>query len=341
MAITLHNYKKYLSEYINGNLDQSLSNELLDFLSVNPGLDIDLIETDKISNIIPISFPYKDRLKRNFSDIPEINEANFNEFCVAELENLLDDYNHQRLLDYLFLHQEKKKDYALFRQIKIKPDLRITFHDKSVLKKKTIRFPLVHNMYFKIAIAAAVILLFILFNPFNFINKKYTHHYITKEEPILNNHSESIIKNNTPAFYADTLNTVGYKKTAFNNRSPDFNKPIQNKNSLEIPPLITPIYPHALNTQANTNNFLSQNFKTAPLISANDSINIYAHNKPLADLQLIKKIDIRKTPETLVKAFNYLTESNVGLYSSFDSNGKLTGLGIKTEYFSFETGKKN
>ncbi len=342
MPVTLNNYKQYLLKYLNGNIDQELFNELLDFFAANPDLEKSLIDKDLMNINNSVCFPDKDKLRRNFSDIPEINESNIDEFCIAHLEGLLDDFNRQRFADYLLLHPEKEKNYTLISQTKIKPDLKIIFPDKLLLKKKTSRLKFIHSYYFKIAAVAAAITLIILFNPFrNNINENYNQNYISKDTSSLIKPSELTFQTSVNSPFPDAAVTDKYQTTGLNKHSLVFNNPTPGKDTLPIPQMLASIQPIFLSTSVTSNTLLFQSFKTEPLIVAlNDSINTKL--KPMPNLQqFVKNLDIRKTPEALVKAFNYLTESNVGLYSNFDNTGKLSGLGIKTELFSFETGKKN
>jgi hypothetical protein len=344
MTINRYNYNKYLLEYLNGDLDLSLSNELVDFLSANPDLEKQILNTNS-NDINSAPFPDKNKLKRNFSDIPKINESNFDEFCIADVEGLLDDYNRQRLSDFV-LHHDKEKDYSLYEKTLLHPDLKIVFPDKLLLKKKTIFPPFIQSIYFKIAIAAAAVLLILLINPFTTSNKgKFADHLSEK------NHASVSYIDSTINFvpdiinsYPDTLITNKHKKTKVSYRLQVKNHSIQTKDTFEIPPLLHSIHPLFTNAQAIQDNLIiTQYLKTASnTIPSYDSAYTVISDKTFADIQqFIKKVDIRKTPETIVKVFNYLTESNIGLYSSFDNNGKLTGLEIKTDIFSFETGKKN
>jgi hypothetical protein len=156
-GIDRNNFETWCRLYLEGELDQSGMEELMSFLSGNPDIEF---SPDKDSINTDIFFGKKNTLKKSYSDIPEINKDNFDEFCVARLEKLLSRQDNERIHSYLRSHPEKEKDARLISKLKMVPDEGIRFRKKSSLKKAV---PLLTLMKFAtpISVAAAVIFIFL------------------------------------------------------------------------------------------------------------------------------------------------------------------------------------
>ncbi len=101
MTIHKGNIEAYLLDYLEGNLDALLTAELMAFLSENPEYEKWIPEYDgHICLEAGPVFEDKPFLKKDFKDVPLINEHNFDEFCIASAEGLLEEKDRTRLDEY-------------------------------------------------------------------------------------------------------------------------------------------------------------------------------------------------------------------------------------------------
>jgi len=163
--VTKYNYEAFFLDFYEGNLDAIQSEELLEFLKLNPELKVEFEEFEQI--VLPneiLVFDSKEVLfstDKGFQD--SITTDNFESFAIAKLEGLLSD--------------EKLKEYAVFvgnhpelnaiddkYQATILPTETILFPNQSQLirKKKSI---LIYLYTASSAVAAALLIWFYLFNP--------------------------------------------------------------------------------------------------------------------------------------------------------------------------------
>lgn len=162
-TINRNNYEKYFIDFIEGNLDKSLHDELQAFLILNPDLqqELDGLDEIKLSSNKAV-FIEKNLLKKQSELI--INESNLDDICIAYYENDLHTGEKTDLINYISKNPGKKHDFKLFEKIYLKPDYSIIFDKKSQLNK----FRIKTKLYYKIAATAAVtlglIISFLLFN---------------------------------------------------------------------------------------------------------------------------------------------------------------------------------
>ena len=164
MDINRQNFETYFIDYLDGRLDPGQVAELLSFLGKNPDLERELKEFENIQ-IKPreILFPGKESLKKTISDIPVINESNFEEYCIAKIEGDLRAKDEVTLEQYLADFPGKRKDFELFAKTKLQPDP-IFFKDKALLKKPYAGLKIGRRtMWAYVSAAASIVILFILF----------------------------------------------------------------------------------------------------------------------------------------------------------------------------------
>ncbi|MBA7530332.1 hypothetical protein ES705_22535 [subsurface metagenome] len=164
MDINRQNFETYFIDYLDGRLDPGQVAELLSFLEENPDLERELKEFENIQ-IKPgeILFPGKESLKKTISDIPVINESNFEEYCIAKIEGDLRAKDEVILEQYLADFPRKRKDFELFSKTKLQPDP-IFFKDKALLKKPYADLRIGRRtMWAYVSAAASIVIFLILF----------------------------------------------------------------------------------------------------------------------------------------------------------------------------------
>ncbi|NWJ49345.1 MAG: hypothetical protein HXX14_00635 [Bacteroidetes bacterium] len=167
MKIDRDNYEIYFLDYLEGNLPAEETAELLIFVENNPDLK-DLIEDNDLIKLEPdqsISFLGKSALKKNDLLSLKISEnkiiitlKNCEEYFIRFYENDLIDPEKIVLANFLKENPSFIKEFELFGNTFIKPDLEIVYPFKSKLKRRTILLPNVKRILTISAIAASVLL---------------------------------------------------------------------------------------------------------------------------------------------------------------------------------------
>ncbi len=160
--ITRSNYESYFLDFLEGNLDPSVMDELQAFLKANPDLATEL-EMGDIPTLLAnedIRFDAKEALRKSVSD----SAIQFQQQAVAYYEG---DLSLTERMDFEASLSENSANAAeaeQFGKLKLEADPNIVFRNKAQLKKRTVVFPL----WTKVASAAAILLLaYLLFEPQN------------------------------------------------------------------------------------------------------------------------------------------------------------------------------
>lgn len=185
MSINRNNYESHFLDYFEGMLDPLQEDELLQFLEKNP----DLKEEFESFDIVPlvadpdIHFPDKNLLrKKNIHSVGPINEQNYQEYLIANMEGDLSEASGKLLERFILRNPSVARERALFQATKSRPDPGITYPDKKNLKKYpfwiTYRQPISHFT----AVAATLLILFLIVNPFG---KKETADLAQDKAPVI------------------------------------------------------------------------------------------------------------------------------------------------------------
>ncbi len=345
MTINQNNFEAYLLDYLEGNLDPLLTADLMAFLAENPEYESYIPEYDtRMALNGKHEYHLKDRLKKDFADVSEITLGNFDEFCIASCEQLLDQAGRKRLSDFLAKHPEKKKEFDLYAKLKLQPDISVVFANKALLKKST---PVARNsrlFYFAAGIAASLALLFVV------ISKKPAESAFT-QAPV----KEQVM---APAFHADlpSTNEESAKQQTNSDHAPieNYRKatpavadlPVTRETSDEAVVLhpiesvgaqgmltVSPVPPvdfsrMAVTLQSETN---LQDIAAVDLHSSEKNAGLLG--------SLISRMDFWKTAEKAIQGFNYLTEANLDIDKTLDDNGKLSAILLNTESYRISGNK--
>jgi len=135
MEINRENYEVYFIDYLEGNLDETLMNDFLEFLQQNPDLkeELSMMET---APIVPgsASFINKEKLyKEKFDSKKEFNLA-----AIALIEGDISEAEKAKFDRYLLKHPEKQKEVQQFQQTKLQPDKTVVFAHKNKLYRRAL-----------------------------------------------------------------------------------------------------------------------------------------------------------------------------------------------------------
>lgn len=134
MNITRDNYESFFLDYLEGNLEESMIDQFLDFLERNPDLkeELQLFENIRLPEE-PVSFAGKKHLYKSPADEKEAFELK----TIAWMEGDLKDEERQSFEAYLARHPELKKEAALMESTRLSADTAIRYPDKHKLYKAT------------------------------------------------------------------------------------------------------------------------------------------------------------------------------------------------------------
>ncbi len=140
MEINKNNYQAFILDYYEGNLSEKQAAKLMSFLEKHPELkkEFDEFEIIKLedNNETP-TFEGKGFLKKPEPEIElPITNENFELFCIAEIENLLNKEQVAELDRFVSENPSFDKIRKKYLQAHATPDKSITFENKEYLKKQ-------------------------------------------------------------------------------------------------------------------------------------------------------------------------------------------------------------
>lgn len=136
--ISRNNYEGFFLDYLEGNLDPLKTEELFFFLLYHPDLKKELDEFEFITlGDSENKFDNKANLKKfNFTD--EINDFNFEQFCIALIEDDLNEQQKIKFNNYLISNPEKERILEQYKHIRLNTDSSIVYFGKDKLKKRSL-----------------------------------------------------------------------------------------------------------------------------------------------------------------------------------------------------------
>lgn len=134
MKITKDNYEVYFLDFLEGNLDDKLVDDFIEFLQENPELKEELQLVGSV-NLEPEITIYKGK-KNLFKERYDLKEE-FDMTAVDFIEGDLSEKEKAAFEAYLSLHPEKQKTVDRFRETIIHPDKHIVFKKKISLYRSS------------------------------------------------------------------------------------------------------------------------------------------------------------------------------------------------------------
>lgn len=163
MKITRENYESWFLDYLEGQLDEGMTDEFIRFVQENSDLKEELTGFEMISLQPPVlSFQGKLKLKKDFLDFPD----EFERAATACMEGDLNLAGKNHFEEYLKQHPEKQEEARLFRLTRLVADPTVVYPRKNELyHTPVIRLVIRRTMHIA-AIMLGATLLFALFrNP--------------------------------------------------------------------------------------------------------------------------------------------------------------------------------
>jgi len=345
MKISKENIEVYLLDYMEGNLDPLLTAELMAFLAENPEYEKWLPEYENSpEQASRLSLGGKTFLKKDFPDIPAVTAGNFEEFCIAESEGILNKDDIARLNGYVAHHPEGSQVRDLYGRLRLHPDHSLVYPGKRLLKKSTGRAMTFRYVSFVLGAAASIALLLML------VNRKPDTVTLTGTQPdvprVENKTGQS---SPVPALVQDQedLTRSTSKRVAARDNPAEIPDPEPETVPDTIPqnstgmPLLATLEPiRATLQQPSRNEPVTVRIVLPPATGAiPEKVKVV---RPAAKREssvlafmgsLAKRLNFWDAAETAISGFNYLTETQLSLSKTTDENGKLTGLALGTQQY--------
>jgi hypothetical protein len=187
MNINRHNYEEFFLLYVDNELNDADRSEVECFVAANPDLkdELDILLEMKLDPT-DISFSDKASLLRFTEERPTlITEENAQYWMLMHLDNELRADEQQQLQQFLRQHPAYQTEFNLLQQTKLEADSSIVFADKAALyreESKVVRFT-----WFRVAIAAAILLFVSLTIFFQTGSNNQEPAYVKQTTPASNN----------------------------------------------------------------------------------------------------------------------------------------------------------
>jgi len=156
MKIDKTNYEIWMIDYFDGKLNADEIDTLMAFLEENQDIKSEFENFENVTiEAEQIRLTSKNELKKPaFTATKNISEDNYEDYFIAFHENDLDENGYKEVFEFVDANPALKSEFGFHSALFVKAQKNLVFADKESLKKKLV-FPL----YWRIASAAAAILL--------------------------------------------------------------------------------------------------------------------------------------------------------------------------------------
>ena len=345
--INRNNYEEYFIDFLDGNLSQSEENAVLLFLDQNTDLKDELGSYQgELVLDEEISYSHKQELKKE-AILSGTNATNFDELCIASLENDLNDTEEKKFAEYLKENEEKQKEYDLFKLTHVEKDASIVCPDISRLKKKAFSFK---RNYYAISVAATIIILIAIYLllPKQNIDKTILENQIAEVSKDSNPQLVDQVENESSnEIELNKIELINNNKLQVNNQLLKIelkdSEPINTENIIDNhEPQIAKLSPTEINynfkNDARTMHLAEVRIEKVLLESNSEEKNYLtirgflasAFNERVLNKKEKDKVELFDIAQAGVKGINKITGSNMRLERKYDENG----IPDKTEFTS-------
>jgi hypothetical protein len=344
MTISKNNFEAYLLDYIEGNLDALLTAELMAFLAENPEFEQYLPDNDNYSlSAVGYNFESKKLLKKDLADVPQINAGNFDEFCIAAGEGLLDNADLARLNEYMAEDPVLQRTFETYQKLRLRPDLSISCTEKHLLKKQDKKSFALRTLYYGLSIAASIAIIVLLISknqgpyptssPQNLALNNTSEATVLQKDYLL---TEDKIEAGLPSAVNGEKNNHHTSKKAFKTQSIPGTETqyTENNSGRETIPL-EKLNPLAYSSIASGKP-KDLNLKSAVSEKTQNSTDAFSEisGNETRFTALLSKVNFWKTAESAISGFNQLTEAKLSISKTVDESGKLMSLQVQTESYT-------
>jgi hypothetical protein len=200
MIIDRHNYEECFILYWDNELTVSQKQAVENFVKENQDLqeEFNILGQTRFTPDSNIQLGEKGFLLNDTF----INITNYEEELLNYIDDEVTAEQRKEVERFAGQYSAVKQELALLQKIKLQPDAEITFPDKSILYRKEEKVQVISMAWFRVAVAAAIILIagfatFRLINNNNGVDKIEVAKSEPKKQPANNNPVQSISKPNS------------------------------------------------------------------------------------------------------------------------------------------------
>ncbi len=171
--IDRHNYEEYFILYMDNELSSAERRMVEDFVQLHPDLkeELELLSQYKLTPDTHIVFPGKEELLKT-TDNSLIHDGNYEEWFSSYIDNELGKTEKQAVEQFIAAHPAYAKKLQLLEKTKLQPEA-IVFPDKSSLYRQEEKVRVVTLRWWKVAVAA-ILILGIGLTTLNIVNNRKT-----------------------------------------------------------------------------------------------------------------------------------------------------------------------
>ena len=162
MNINRFNYEEYFLLYVDNELSKEERREVEDFVRVNPDLreELDMLMQSVIRPDKKLVFEDKASLIKTLSPVNPVNELNCEEYFILYGDNELTNEEKDLVEQFVYRNPQFQASFELFQQARLEAPLELVFPYKDSLYRHEKDERVVIMRWWKIAVAAAIILAF-------------------------------------------------------------------------------------------------------------------------------------------------------------------------------------
>lgn len=174
MKLDRNNYEEFFLLYVDNELTAEQRRSVEQFVQEHPDLamELDILQQTVLQADNSVVFTGKDSLLKNGSG-SLINMSNYEEYLISYIDNELNASERNAFEKFLAAHPAVKEELGVYQQTKLEPEEKIVFANKEILYRKEEKVRVISMQWWKIAVAAAVILVAGM-GTFIILNKKDT-----------------------------------------------------------------------------------------------------------------------------------------------------------------------
>ena len=356
-AINRDNYEEFFIDYIEGELNAEENLALQSFLALNPDLQ------DELDEMCDFDFTLEsadfNANKPALKDIPF--QTNFDDFCIALIENDLNTYDKKSFEEFVAENPDKQVDLDLYFKTKLKADTTLIYKDKKGLKRRNKGLVIKQFIYTSLAAAASIAILFTVWTSEIVKNPGDTqYNQFSQNTPIQISTPDSIKKGITQELETEKSSEDISKTKKSKETTPNKIKgKIQNKqiNKMDALPIKAAISPKQVVDKIEVKQLIAEN-KVVPIKNSTElNLKLITHkeitpekteNTGLAMLGLSWKAskgdDEVKEKSTLLKIASYgvnqigkLAGKKINLEKKYDPKTDKTRVAFNTYGIGFST----
>lgn len=165
--VTLMNVEEYLVAETEGLLTAEVLAQLDVFLQEHPQFETDrrIYGHTRLVADNQVVYAQKDALKHKAIPAGTVNESNYEEFLVKEVEGLLTSAEASEMDEFVETNPEIESERKLYKMARLQPDKSIVFPAKASLKHNVV--PLHRIVYYAMSAAAVMLIFFGVYSVWN------------------------------------------------------------------------------------------------------------------------------------------------------------------------------